>query len=83
MRDNILLQNNQSAMLLETNGKGSSGKKTRYINMRYFFICDRVASGELSVKSFPAAEMLGDFFTKPLQGSLFKKFHDAALNIEA
>ena len=31
--DNILYQGNQSAMLLEKNGWGSSGKRTRHINI--------------------------------------------------
>ena len=70
-------------MLLETNGKGSSGKRTRHINIRYFFICDRVASGELSVKFCPTEDMMGDFFTKPLQGAPFRRFRDQVLNIEA
>lgn len=79
---NVLHQDNQSAILLETNGKGSSGKRTRHINIRYFFISDRIAAGELSVKYCPTTEMLGDFFTKPLQGAAFRKFHDAILNIQ-
>jgi len=28
------------------------------------------------VKYCPTGEMLADFFTKPVQGSLFVKFHD-------
>ena len=36
----ILLQDNKSAMLLEENGKQSSSKRTRHINIRYFFITD-------------------------------------------
>lgn len=79
----MLHQDNQSAILLETNGKGSSGKRTRHINIRYFFIGDRVASGEVTVKHCPTDQMLGDFFTKPLQGAPFRRFRDAVLNIEA
>jgi hypothetical protein len=36
VNDNIVYQDNQSAILLETNGKGSSGKRTRHMNVRYF-----------------------------------------------
>ena len=36
--DNILFQDNKSAMLLEKNGKASSSKQTKHINIRYFFI---------------------------------------------
>lgn len=38
--DNIVYQDNQSTMLLEKNGKASSSKRTRHINIRYFFVTD-------------------------------------------
>ena len=60
-------QDNQSAMLLEKNGKASSGRRTRHINIRYFFVTDRVAKGEMVIKYCPTKEMLADFLTKPLQ----------------
>lgn len=83
VRNNVLYQGNQSVILLESNGKSSSGKKTRHINIRYFFIRDRVASGEVSIEYCPTTEMVGDFFTKPLQGAPFRKFRAAVLNLEA
>ena len=36
VNENIIYQDNQSAMLLERNGKASSGKRTKHINIRYF-----------------------------------------------
>ena len=48
--DNIIYQDNQSAMLLEKNGRGSSSKRTRHINIRYFFITDRIKNKEVSVE---------------------------------
>ena len=45
VRDNILYQDNKSAILLEKNGKASSSKRTKHINIRYFFITDRVKEG--------------------------------------
>ena len=38
--DNIIYQDNQSTMLLSNNGRHSSGKKTRHIEIRYYFITD-------------------------------------------
>jgi hypothetical protein len=38
--ENLLLQDNKSSILFERNGKASSGKCTRHINIRYFFIAD-------------------------------------------
>jgi hypothetical protein len=45
VRDNILYQDNKSAMLLETNGRASSSKSTRHINIRYYLVANRVAKG--------------------------------------
>jgi hypothetical protein len=70
----ILNQDNMSAMLLETNGKQSSSKRTKHIRVRYFFIKDRVSNGDITLKHCPTGEMLADHFTKPLQGALFRKF---------
>jgi hypothetical protein len=76
INDNILYQDNQSSILLETNGRGSSGKRTRHINVRYFFIADRVKSGEVRIDYCPTGIMIADYFTKPLQGALFWKLRD-------
>jgi hypothetical protein len=37
IKDNILFQDNKSAILLEKNGKALSSKRTKHINIRYFF----------------------------------------------
>jgi hypothetical protein len=76
---NILYQDNKSAILLETNGKKSSGKRTRALNIRYFFITDQVEMGNVSIEYCPTDEMVGDFYTKPLQGEKFRKFRDNVL----
>lgn len=81
VKESVLYQDNQSAILLEKNGRASSGRRTRHINIRYFFIHDRIDAGELSVAYCPTGDMVADFFTKPLQGTLFKKFRDLIMNI--
>eukprot|EP00957_Ditylum_brightwellii_P010563 800038-Ditylum_brightwellii.AAC.1 len=77
-----IFQDNRSDMLLEKNGKWSSGKKTKHINVRYFFIKDQIDRGKVEVKHCGAENMITTFFTKPLQGHLFKKFRKAILNLE-
>ena len=71
---NTVYQDNKSAILLERNGKKSSSKRTRAINIRYFFITDQVEKGNVNIEYCPTGEMLADFMTKPLQGKLFAKF---------
>ena len=67
---NILYQDNKSTILLLENGKRSSSKRTRAINIRYFFLTDQIEKGNLSVEYCPTKEMWADYMTKPLQGSL-------------
>jgi hypothetical protein len=59
-------------MPLEKNGHGSSSKRMRHI--RYFSVADHIANGEVKVEYCPTGNMLADFFTKPLQGSIFQNF---------
>ncbi len=68
VRDNILYQENQSAMLLETNGRSSSSKRTRNIKIRYYYVANQIAKGDLRVVWCPMDKMIADFLTKPLQG---------------
>jgi hypothetical protein len=68
---NTLYQDNESAILLEKNGISSSSRSTRHINIRYFFVKDRIKSGEIEIEFCPTEDMVGDFFTKPLQGKRF------------
>jgi hypothetical protein len=82
VKDYVVYQDNLSAMMLEKNGKGSSSKRTRHINIRYFFVKDRIRTKEVSIKHCPTGVMTADFFTKLLQGGLFRKFCDEVMNIK-
>jgi hypothetical protein len=67
--------------MLERNGKLSSGKRTKHIAIRYFFVTDKIKSGELRAKWCPTAAMVADFLTKPLQGAAFTKFRDLLMGV--
>ena len=43
------------------------------MNIRYFYVTEQVKKKAVHVTNCPTDEMVGDFFTKPLQGSLFIK----------
>ena len=62
MERNILYQDNKATILLETNGKQSSTKRTKALNIRYFFIVDQVEKGRLAVEYCPTGSMVADFF---------------------
>ena len=57
---NILYYDKMSAMLLEKNGKKSSTKNTKHINVRYYYIKDWVETGDVVIECFLTEEMLGD-----------------------
>ena len=82
VNDNLIYQDNQSAMLLEKNGRKSSGKKTRCLDIQYYFITDQIAQKNVRVAYCPTDDMTGDFFTKPLQGSKFTGFRGTILNLK-
>jgi hypothetical protein len=81
VKDNVLLKDNKSSILLKNNGKASSSKRTKDINIRYLFITDRVSKEEVSVVWCPTGDMIGDYATKPLQGALFRKFRDQIMGV--
>ena len=64
LQDNVIYQDNQSLIRLEKNGKQSSSKRTRHINIRYYLITDRIMNPEASVEFCPTFDMIGNYFTK-------------------
>ena len=79
--DNVIEQDNRASISLENNGKASSSKRTKHINIRFFFVTDRIAKGEVRVEWCPTLEMIGDCMTKPLQGALFRKPRDLIMGV--
>jgi hypothetical protein len=79
--ESILYQDNTSSILLEKNGRISSTKRTRHMNIRYFFIKDQVDSKRVKIEHCPTGDMLADFFTKPLQGMQFRTLRNQIMNI--
>jgi hypothetical protein len=79
--ETAVFQDNTSSNALEQNGKESSSKRTRHINIRYFFIKDCIDKLYLEVKYCPTDDMLGGFPSKPLQGKKFIKHRKYLLNL--
>ena len=79
IKDNMLYQDNKSTIRMLKNGRNSCTGNSRHINIRYFFVKDRIDKKELRVEYYPSSIILVDFFTKPLQGHLFKIFRDVII----
>ena len=75
----VFHQDNESAIKMERNGKASCGQRSRHIDILYFFITDHSKNRNIDIIHCPMTDMLADFFTKPLQGSLFRKFRSVLL----
>ena len=73
---NIILQDSMSSILLDNNGKASSGKRKRHMNIRYFVITDWVDKKEAKIMWIPREDMVAYYRTKALQGAEFCRFRD-------
>jgi hypothetical protein len=76
----IIHQDNKSTITLAEKGK-SVNNRTRHVSIRYFFVRDRIASGEIKIQYTGTENMVADFFSKPLQGNLFEKHRKTIMNL--
>ena len=74
----ILHQDNLSAIHLAESGK--PGKRSKHVDIKFFFVTDRIRNGEVSLKYQPTDLMYADLLTKPLQGAKFRKFRSIILH---
>ena len=68
-------------MRMKNNGQKSCGEKSRHIHIRYFFIKDVLKREDIELIHCPTERMIADYYTKPLQGSLFKKMRDILIGL--
>jgi hypothetical protein len=52
------------------------------MDIRYFFIGDRLKGEGMEVMYCPTESMLADYFTKPLQGALFRKLRRVIMGMD-
>jgi hypothetical protein len=65
-----ILQDNQSCMALIARGR-SGAERTRHIQIRYFWVKERVDKGEAKIEYLRSEDMYANVLTKPLQGAQF------------
>jgi hypothetical protein len=53
----LLYQDNMRAMLLKTNGRAGSSKRTKHTKVKYFCIKNKVNQGEVTFKKCPTGQM--------------------------
>ena len=52
------------------------------MNIRYFYVTEQVKKKAVHVTHCPTEEMIGDFFTNPLEGSLFIRIRNYIMGSE-
>ena len=67
---------------MERYGKQSSTKRTRHISIRYFYVTNKLQDKTLkAISHCPTKEMVSDYLSKSLQGSLFRTHRSAIMGI--
>ena len=83
MDPSLLYQDNMSAILLETNGRARSSKRTKHIKVKYYLIKDKVDQKKINIEHCPTEQMWMDMNMKPKQGSAFRVFRGHVMGIPA
>ena len=66
---------------MHNNHPFSVGEGSKHINVRHFFVVDKVENKEVRVMYCPTEEMVADFSSKPLQGKLFVAHQNTMLGV--
>ena len=74
-----LFQDNKSTIQLFQQG-GSTSERTRHIDIRNFWVSDKINSGEIVLHYRKSEDMVADLLTKPLSGKQFQKLRNQLLN---
>jgi hypothetical protein len=74
-------QDNTSTMKLIEKGP-SSGGRTKWLNIKYFWVKEFLENGEIRLEYVPSDEMLADGLTKVLGKKDFKKWRARILNLK-
>ena len=81
-KEDILMQDNKSAIILQKNYPYSTRKGSKHIHVRYFFAVDKVKNKEIKIMHCPTEKMIADYNSKPLQGKLFIDLRNEMLGIK-
>lgn len=75
----VIYEDNQACIKMSENPVHH--KKSKHINMRYYFVRDKVEEGEIKLIYIPTAEQLADLLTKPLLRLRLTYLRDIVMNL--
>ena len=64
------------------NWKKSSTKRTYHINTKYFYVTNKVQSGDVVIEFHPTKEMVADYLTKSPNGTTFRMFCNSMTGLD-
>ena len=73
-----VFQDNKSAIIISEKGF-NNGNESRHMRNRYHYIRQCIEEGSIKIEYLPTAEMVADFFTKPLAGARFRDLRGAVM----
>ena len=79
MQPATIKQDNKSTIQTAEKGRPCS-ERSRHINIRHFWVKEKIDNEELALEYLPTEEMIADIMTKPLQGEAFIAQRDRMLN---
>lgn len=74
----VVYQDNKSTIILGNKGSANKGK-TKHMDVRYFFLKDKIDDKTIVLEYLPTDLMLADFYTKPLVGPIFTSLRDVIM----
>ena len=63
----MLMQDNESTMLLHKDHPLSIGKGSNYLSVRCFFVVDKLDQKEVKIAHYPTEKMAADFSSKQMR----------------
>ena len=78
---NLRKQDNTSTIKMIKGGPRACGQRTRNIHIKYFYATERVKDGTIVVTYCPTKEMVADYLSELLQGSLFRLHRNAIMGL--
>ena len=75
-----IYQDNNSAILLQVNGRASSSKRTKHVKNKYFYIKHCIDVEDIEMRKRDTTEMWSNVHTKPKTGMPFKKDKSVIMN---
>jgi hypothetical protein len=76
----VVHEDNSGVLAIAKNGRKPQ-HRTRHLNVRYFFIIDRVKLGHVRLEYMPTKKMIADMMTKAVNGALFKELRDLLFGV--